>query len=400
MRAVSVLRVSQIQDELAAVVKKDGVVFPFEACENEIELLSIVGDGTEVDIIILYTLVLSTPLETILEQLRQLTRTARIVLIEARDKPVRLTSEELGQYLVYDVIAENKRLDLTEAAKAIRKGPLDESGVTESEVPEEELVTEPPSPDQTQEITVDIPEDERYPSEQEYEPEPEDEPEPEPEIPPSLPEPEPEEIPQIVSEEAPRSPAAPVTRHYRPKAYLKHILIGVFGIAHGAGCTSMASTLAEFFALCGFAAAAIDVTGTSSLALAKGKAEYRTGSCEDARELARTFDFVIVDLGVIYNINVNGQFLGLSPGYTQGQAELLQRCNFKICMGFLDEIWQVKRVRKLLKNSTWQEMMDSNFIFLFNTPPELDEMREVYMYDRNDSRLGAIMCEIFFIEDG
>lgn len=423
MRAITLFGADQIQDELADLTKRKGIAFPCPACESEVELVSLLGDGSEFDVIIIYTLVMSLPLEHLLQDIRALTKTIRIIIIEAGKRPVKLSADELEQYQIYDVIPAGKRLDLGLVVDAICQGPLD--AVDELDISEEtnefnesfdeetfevetfeESTTEESVADDDTEQPQEIPVLEPEPiMEQECQEEPleenpkellEDIPIPEAAIQPE--QPVPLELPR---QEEPMSPARARSqrRSYRPRSRLKHTVVGVMSTSHGAGCTSMVSTLAEFFTLCGFASVAIDLTGTKALELAKGKAEYFSGTVEDVNDFVKTFDFVTVDFGVLHNVGIDGQYMGLSSEYGLPEANLFQDCNIKICMGFLDEDWHVRRIQKLLCEESWQKLLGNNFIFMFNRQPDFEEMRYYPMFDRNDPQLGYLMADIFFINE-
>lgn len=353
MRVLTLLGVDQVQDDLAATAKRAGILFPCPTCRNEVELLALFPEHNP-DAVVIYTRLVNAQLEDVLIQIRFLSQACRIILVTP-PKAI-LQPDILKEYQVYDIVPEKKRLRTDTLIAAISQGALDDT--------QDSIVLEP------------IPEGPAITGPSDASPA-------EPEPAPAAPEPQGQPPPPI----------------YRPKPRLKHTVAGVFGLSHGAGCTSMARTLAEFFALCGLASAAVDLTGTGILLQEEGRAEYFSGTAQDVVHLSKTFDFVAVDFGVIFNVTAAGQFMGLSPGFGPMDAQLLNKCNFKVCMDLLDEPWQEDRIQKLLRDDYWQQLIGNDFVFLFNRQPDIAAAKYTPMYDRNAPKLGYLMSDIFFEEE-
>ncbi|MBE5039488.1 hypothetical protein [Ructibacterium gallinarum] len=140
-------------------------------------------------------------------------------------------------------------------------------------------------------------------------------------------------------------------------------VIGLFNAAHGAGATTAAIRLAEYFALYGYVTKLADLTGTDALSLVDIKnVEVGIG----ARELSRfkqEANILIIDFGTPYDIVPRGDAFQISYGYPPEYIREINRCSLKILFGFTD-IWQIGRMKFFLKNEQWKEMIDASYIFM------------------------------------
>lgn len=172
-----------------------------------------------------------------------------------------------------------------------------------------------------------------------------------------------------------------------------HYSIAVFGLTHGAGVTSTVISLARYFGLQNRNTAAVDFTGTKSLALANCKeAEMITGGQTDIDSIKACYDVTVIDFGVPYDISPDGSMTRISSRYRAALIPQLFGCDIKIGMGFL-EPWQIGKVRFFFDN----DVIDQSFVFLFNGDPK--NLKQVYpfinLYHRDDEEFREIISNLF-----
>lgn len=172
--------------------------------------------------------------------------------------------------------------------------------------------------------------------------------------------------------------------------------IAVFGVTHGTGVTSMVVSLAEYFALFGKTVKAVDLTGTASLAFAKGKAIYLTQKRQDIKEIKATSDFVVCDFGVPFRISSQGDFQGIANDYPPDLIYELKRCSLKVCMGFLAS-WHIKKAEYFWRDEKWKRMIGNDYVFLFDDDPvDLKvKYKAINMFERNDETFADIVGKLF-----
>lgn len=168
------------------------------------------------------------------------------------------------------------------------------------------------------------------------------------------------EEPESAVEEQPKE-SEPTPKAFSPPT--GKYVIGLFNAAHGAGATTAAIRLAEYFALHGYVTKIADMTGTDALSLVDIKnVEIGIG----ARELSRfkqESNMLIIDFGTPYDIAPRGDTFQISYGYPPEYIREISRCSLKILFGFTDT-WQIGRMKFFLKNEQWMEMIDDSYIFM------------------------------------
>ena len=172
--------------------------------------------------------------------------------------------------------------------------------------------------------------------------------------------------------------------------------IAVFGVTHGTGVTSMAVSLAEYFSLYGKMIKVVDLTGTASLAFAKGKAIYLTQKRQDLKEIKATSDFVIYDFGVPFHITTQGDFQGLANDYQPDLIYEMKRCSLKVCMGFLAS-WHIKKAEYFWNDEKWKRIIENDYVFLFDDDPAglKNKYKNINIFERNDEAFADIVGKLF-----
>lgn len=172
-----------------------------------------------------------------------------------------------------------------------------------------------------------------------------------------------------------------------------HYSIAVFGLTHGAGVTSTVISLARYFGLQNRNTAAVDLTGTKSLAFAGCKeAEIITDGQTDIDMIKARYHVTVFDFGVPYDISSDGAMTRISSRYRAALIPQLFQCDIKIGMGFL-EPWHIGKVRFLFDKNA----IDQSFVFLFNGDPK--ELKQAYpsvnLYQRDDEEFREILSNLF-----
>lgn len=142
--------------------------------------------------------------------------------------------------------------------------------------------------------------------------------------------------------------------------------IGFVNAAHGAGATTAAIRLAEYFALHGYVTKLADMTGTDALSLADIKdVEIGIGAVERSR-FQQEANMLITDFGTPYDIAPRGDTFQISYGYPAEYIREIHKCSLKIFLGFSDR-WQIGKIKFFLNHEQWREMVGDSYIFLIDS---------------------------------
>lgn len=195
----------------------------------------------------------------------------------------------------------------------------------------------------------------------------------------------------------PRENEAVKPKSVAPSENKSHYSIAVFGMTHGAGVTSTVVSLARYFGLQNRNTAAVDFTGTKSLALANCKeALIITDGQTDIDMIKNLYHVTVFDFGVPYDISPDGGMTRISARYRAALIPELLKCDIKIGMGFL-EPWHIGKVKFFFDNEQWKDVIDNSFVFLFNGDPK--ELKRDYpsinLYQRDDEEFREVISNLF-----
>lgn len=325
---ISMLGGEDLQENVTRVVKKYNCEFITDDCRTEASLLEAIQTNVEkTDVIVIHQLIAKS-VETILPKIREITKSARIVLILVGSKK-QFTGEQLAAYKRYcfeeDFIFEDKGIDAELLRKAITRGrivkeesvsPITETVTVDTPAGERTDEERPPA-DETETVEIDAPADrvgevESVKDKQEQQP---------------------KQPKQSAKAKQPKTPVKPKRpKHSKQPAKPKQpkaskspkrtqpedvcYEIAVFGTTRGAGVTNMVYTLAEFLALNGKKVLALNLTDEEFFQHINGKADYMNERDIDLFEAEKIYDIIIHDAGTPFKIGVDGMFKGMTTEYS------------------------------------------------------------------------------------
>ncbi|WP_324825081.1 hypothetical protein [Sinanaerobacter sp. ZZT-01] len=147
------------------------------------------------------------------------------------------------------------------------------------------------------------------------------------------------------------------------------VTIGIFNLAHGAGATTSAVTIAEELQSQGFEVVVIsmdDKTDLHYLDKKKKKATYIIPQLADKKiEVLAAYksgcQFILLDFGNLFELSPTGQRKTERLADKEYEIEEFFRCNYKIAVGFSDE-WNVGKLNYFINNPVFDDL--ETFIFL------------------------------------
>ena len=190
-----------------------------------------------------------------------------------------------------------------------------------------------------------------------------------------------------IEETAPDEPASP------------NISIGILGLTHGCGVTSMAVTIAEHLAQ-NCCVKAIDLTGTASLRFAKSRGvTYITHSNIDIPRIKATSRAVVIDFGAPFELSPKGKLLTTSPQWSDEWLKLFRECDLKLVMCFADR-WHIGKLKHLR-----QLRVDESWLILLDRLPKVPRGYNILtrndwaLFDRLDSLMGGESVQFTRVPD-
>ena len=257
-----------IQDALYKDMQGQNMVFSLEDCSNGISLIMAVEQHPDVDVIVIGHTVVKD-IETYLSQIREITKTARIVLLLNGKRHQYIQEQYEGynrRYNVEDIIFEGDGIDKLKILSIMNKGRL----TVEQEI-KEEIHAENPSlaekpVEKSKENSI---ENQTGKSDvAEFDIKPEAKPK--------------REKPEKLKREKPKREKPPVIDiKPKKKKVLQHksadkcTVISLFGTTHGAGVTNMTASLAEYLVMNGKKVIAFNLSGGDEFRYINGQAQYR-----------------------------------------------------------------------------------------------------------------------------
>ena len=179
----------------------------------------------------------------------------------------------------------------------------------------------------------------------------------------------------------------------------RNISIGILGLTHGCGVTSMAVTIAEHLAQ-NCCVKAIDLTGTSNLRFAKSKnVTYITHANIDIPRIKATSRAVVIDFGAPFELSPKGKQLAISPHWSDEQLKLFLECDLKLVMCFADR-WHIGKLKYLRQLRT-----DDSWLILLDRPPKAPRGCKILtrddraIFDRLDSLTGGESVQFTRVPD-
>lgn len=399
---ISVFGLQSIQDELKRRIKNQDILF---LCDDRINGISAVEDldryRDSADVIILNHSMIKN-LEAALSDIRKISKTVRVILIlNGLRKQYTKTQLEAYriQYRVEDIIFEGGGLDVMELLSMINKGRLTEESIAEQIKPRMVVRPEPKESIKTNSIESVKAESEIKTIESDIPEEFEAE-----KVKPSVMEKKPEKVQRTVKQKKTR--LAGQKRGFSCNTHKTERgcrSIAVFGVTHGAGATNMVTTLAEFLSLSGKKVIALNLSGGTEFQYVKGKAEYKdmklteTGGegIVNGQIYGDEYDIILIDLGTPFMIDADGQFCGVSPGYSYKNIELLKKCSLKIVM-VLSDVWHINKAEYFMTDDKWRGIISNDYIFLFDKEPPLkNKYSEINMFNRNSQSFADEIARLF-----
>lgn len=285
-----------IQDALYKDMQGQNMVFSLEDCSNGISLIMAVEQHPDVDVIVIGHTVVKD-IETYLSQIREITKTARIVLLLNGKRHQYIQEQYEGynrRYNVEDIIFEGDGIDKLKILSIMNKGRL----TVEQEI-KEEIHAENPSlaekpVEKSKENSI---ENQTGKSDvAEFDIKPEAKPK--------------REKPEKLKREKPKREKTPVIDiKPKKKKVLQHksadkcTVISLFGTTHGAGVTNMTASLAEYLVMNGKKVIAFNLSGGDEFRYINGQAQYRDVKSFDISEFEKDYDVILIDLGTPYRIS-------------------------------------------------------------------------------------------------
>lgn len=374
-----------IQDALYKDMQGQNMFFSLEDCSNGISLIMAVEQHPDVDVIVIGHTVVKD-IETYLSQIREITKTARIVLLlnGKRHKYIQEQYEGYNRrYNVEDIIFEGDGIDKLKILSIMNKGRLTVEQEIKEEVPAENPKPEEKLIEKTKEKTVEIPAEKPDAVEADIKP---------------------KEKPKRKKPDKPKRKKPPVIDiKPKKKKILQHKLadkcwvISLFGTTHGAGVTNMTASLAEYLAGNGKKVIAFNLSGGDEFKYINGQAEYRDVKSVNILEFENDYDVILIDLGVPYRISSGGYYNGFSDGYDYRNIEYLKKSSLQIVMS-LSDAWHIKKCEYFLTDEQWAGQISNSYIFLFDTkPPKSLKQYAVNMFDRNSQSFAEEIARLFLI---
>ncbi len=140
-------------------------------------------------------------------------------------------------------------------------------------------------------------------------------------------------------------------------------VIGVFNTSRGAGATTVATTLAQYFALHGFETRLADLSGSNALELVKINGVKIGYGIECLDVFKRASGILVIDFGAPYEITPRGDSFKISNGYASQNIREINKCNIKVVLGFSD-VWNIGKLKFFFENEQWSEFIDDSYLFL------------------------------------
>lgn len=380
-----------IQDALYKDMQGQNMVFSLEDCSNGISLIMAVEQHPDVDVIVIGHTVVKD-IETYLSQIREITKTARIVLLLNGKRHQYIQEQYEGynrRYNVEDIIFEGDGIDKLKILSIMNKGRL----TVEQEI-KEEIHAENPSlaekaVEKSKENSI---ENQTGKSDvAEFDIKPEAKPK--------------REKPEKLKREKPKREKTPVIDiKPKKKKVLQHksadkcTVISLFGTTHGAGVTNMTASLAEYLVMNGKKVIAFNLSGGDEFRYINGQAQYRDVKSFDISEFEKDYDVILIDLGTPYRISSGGKYNGFSDGYDYRNIEFLKKSSLQIVMS-LSDAWHIKKCEYFLTDEQWAGQISNSYIFLFDTePPKSLQKYAVNMFDRNSQSFAEEIARLFLTE--
>ena len=374
-----------IQDALYKDMQGQNMFFSLEDCSNGISLIMAVEQHPDVDVIVIGHTVVKD-IETYLSQIREITKTARIVLLLNGKRHQYIQEQYEGynrRYNVEDIIFEGDGIDKLKILSIMNKGRLTVEQEIKEEVPAENPKPEEKLIEKTKEKTVEIPAEKPDAVEADIKP---------------------KEKPKRKKPDKPKRKKPPVIDiKPKKKKILQHksadkcTVISLFGTTHGAGVTNMTASLAEYLVMNGKKVIAFNLSGGDEFKYINGQAEYRDVKSVNISEFENDYDVILIDLGVPYRISSGGYYNGFSDGYDYRNIEYLKKSSLQIVMS-LSDAWHIKKCEYFLTDEQWAGQISNSYIFLFDTkPPKSLKQYAVNMFDRNSQSFAEEIARLFLI---
>lgn len=378
IRIISAFGGQHIQDALYKDMQGQNMVFSLEDCSNGVTLIMAVEQHPDVDVIVIGHTVVKD-IEAYLSQIREITKTARIVLLLNGRRHQYIQEQYEGynrRYNVEDIIFEGDGIDKLKILSIMNKGRLTVEQEIKEEVPDER----PKSADKF--VTV--------PAEKPDAVEADIKPEAKPKR--KKPEKPKREKPPVIDIKPKRKK---ILQH---KSLDKCTVISLFGTTHGAGVTNMTASLAEYLVMNGKKVIAFNLSGGDEFRYINGQAQYRDVKSFDISEFEKDYDVILIDLGVPYQISSGGYYSGFADGYDYRNIEYLKKSSLQIIMS-LSDAWHIKKCEYFLTDEQWASQISNSYIFLFDTePPKSLQKYAVNQFDRNSQSFADEIARLFLTE--
>lgn len=386
IRIISAFGGQRIQDDLYKDMKNQDMIFLTKDCDSGIVLIMEVEQHPDVDVVVVGHMAVKD-IDSYLAQIREITKTARIVLLLNGTRKQYIQEQYEGysrRYNVKDIIFEGNGIDKLKILSIMNKGRL-----TLNEEINEQMPAENPNP---AEMTVEkskenpIKNQTGKPDAVEADIKPETKPKR------KKPEKPKREKPPAINTKPKRKK---ILQH---KSLDKCTVISLFGTTHGAGVTNMTASLAEYLVMNGKKVIAFNLSGGDEFRYINGQAQYRDVKSFDISEFEKDYDVILIDLGVPYRISSGGYYSGFADGYDYRNIEYLKKSSLQIVMS-LSDAWHIKKCEYFLKDEQWSAQISNSYIFLFDTePPKSLQKYAVNQFDRNSQSFAEEIARLFLLE--
>lgn len=378
IRIISAFGGQRIQDDLYKDMKNQDMIFLTKDCDSGIVLMMEVEQHPDVDVVVVGHMAVKD-IDSYLAQIREITKTARIVLLLNGTRKQYIQEQYEGynrRYNVKDIIFEGNGIDKLKILSIINKGRLTLNEEINEQMPAENL--------KPMEKPVTVPAEKPDAVEADIKP---------------------EAKPKRKKPEKPKREKPPVI-DVKPKRkkILKHksldkcTVISLFGTTHGAGVTNMTASLAEYLVMNGKKVIAFNLSGGDEFRYINGQAQYRDVKSVNISEFEKDYDVILIDLGTPYRISSGGKYNGFSDGYDYRNIEYLKKSSLQIVMS-LSDAWHIKKCEYFLTDEQWSAQISNSYIFLFDTePPKSLQKYAVNQFDRNSQSFANEIARLFLME--
>ena len=149
------------------------------------------------------------------------------------------------------------------------------------------------------------------------------------------------------------------------------VTVGILGLTHGCGTTSMTVKTAKYMAeIAGDKVKAVDLSGTGSLRFAKDRGVmYIVHEDVDFPRLKKNSRGIVIDFGAPFLLSPKGKLLETAASWDEEMMRLFRDCDLKLILCFAKP-WHIGKMKYLKRDKQWRRRLDDTYIFLLDAVPD------------------------------